>query len=294
MSKDAFYFKHDSNARNDEKLLELRRRFGMEGYGIYWAIIEKMREATDYRLNRDYNSISWDLRCKESTVKAIVEDYNLFQIDESTFSSKRLTDDMALLDKKRNAYAAAGRRGMQARWANRDDKAQQQPQEQPPLELSGDEKKTTEEPRKPRQKKYSDAETELHSKCRAAFTDIYRQAKGEEFVWSAKEMAGLVGVIADVKVKMKAKGYDTDNNDTVADNFAHFVNLIFQRADDWTKRNATPTLIHSKFNEIYTTIANKTVNGNKQTATNTNGGRAIDNTEFLARIAAGLQPVDAQ
>ena len=294
MSKDAFYFKHDSNARNDEKLLEVRRRFGMEGYGIYWAIIEKMREATDFQLNRDYNAIAWDLRCKEATVKAVVEDFGLFDIYDDSISSHRLTGDMATMEKKRAAYAEGGRRGMESRWKNGGKKDKQETKEQPPLVLSGEETKVPVEPRKPRQKKYSDAETELHTKCKAAFHVIYRNVKGEDFVWSAKEMAGLVGVIGDVKSKMKAKGFDINNNDIVADNFSQFINLIFMRADDWTKRNATPTLIHSKFNEIYTTIANNTANGNKQTATNPNGGRAIDNPDFLARLAEKLQPGNAE
>lgn len=44
MAKDSFWFKHDNNARNDEKILELRVRFGAEGYGIYWMIVETMAE----------------------------------------------------------------------------------------------------------------------------------------------------------------------------------------------------------------------------------------------------------
>lgn len=44
MAKDSFWFKHDNNARNDEKILELRSRFGAEGYGIYWMIVETMAE----------------------------------------------------------------------------------------------------------------------------------------------------------------------------------------------------------------------------------------------------------
>ena len=44
MAKDSFWFKHDYNARNDEKILELRSEFGAEGYGIYWMLVETMAE----------------------------------------------------------------------------------------------------------------------------------------------------------------------------------------------------------------------------------------------------------
>ncbi|MEO7048903.1 MAG: Lin1244/Lin1753 domain-containing protein [Ferruginibacter sp.] len=44
MAKETFYFRHDYNARNDDKILELRAKFGSEGYGIFWMIIETMAE----------------------------------------------------------------------------------------------------------------------------------------------------------------------------------------------------------------------------------------------------------
>jgi len=44
MAKETFYFQHDYNARNDDKILQLRDKFGAEGYGIFWMIIETMAE----------------------------------------------------------------------------------------------------------------------------------------------------------------------------------------------------------------------------------------------------------
>jgi len=44
MAKETFYFQHDYNARNDDKILQLREKFGAEGYGIFWMIIETMAE----------------------------------------------------------------------------------------------------------------------------------------------------------------------------------------------------------------------------------------------------------
>jgi len=47
MAKDTFYFQHDYNARNDDKILELRASYGVEGYGIFWMIVESMAENED-------------------------------------------------------------------------------------------------------------------------------------------------------------------------------------------------------------------------------------------------------
>lgn len=44
MAKDSFWFRHDYNARNDEKILELMSEYGAEAYGIYWMLIESMAE----------------------------------------------------------------------------------------------------------------------------------------------------------------------------------------------------------------------------------------------------------
>ena len=47
--KDAYYFSHDSNAMNDEKCILLIENLKMEGYGIFWALLETLREQTDYK-----------------------------------------------------------------------------------------------------------------------------------------------------------------------------------------------------------------------------------------------------
>ncbi len=44
MAKDTFYFSHDYHARNDEKILELRVKYGAEGYGLFWMLVETMAE----------------------------------------------------------------------------------------------------------------------------------------------------------------------------------------------------------------------------------------------------------
>jgi 5-methylcytosine-specific restriction endonuclease McrA len=50
-TKDTFYFSHDYNARNDEKILEIRSLYGPEGYGVFWMIVETMAENENGKLN---------------------------------------------------------------------------------------------------------------------------------------------------------------------------------------------------------------------------------------------------
>ena len=42
--KESFYFSHDYNARNDQKILMLRGKFGNEGYALFFYILETMAE----------------------------------------------------------------------------------------------------------------------------------------------------------------------------------------------------------------------------------------------------------
>lgn len=123
--KDAYYFSHDSNARNDQRLMKVRMKYGMEGYGIYFGIIEILREQSDYTLTfSDLDSISFDLRVERNIIDDIVENFDLFEIEEDSFYSKSLKKRMEKLDLIKQKRADAGRVGGKSR-ANAKAKAKQ-------------------------------------------------------------------------------------------------------------------------------------------------------------------------
>ena len=108
--KDAYYFSHDSNARNDQRLMKVRMKYGMEGYGIYFGIIEILREQAEYTLAfNDLESISFDLRVDLEKIEDVVSNYDLFVIDgHSMFYSKSLKKRMEKLDLIKQKRAEAG------------------------------------------------------------------------------------------------------------------------------------------------------------------------------------------
>ena len=123
--KDAYYFSHDSNARNDQRLMKVRMKYGMEGYGIYFGIIEILREQSDYTLTfSDLDSISFDLRVERNIIDDIVENFDLFEIEEDSFYSKSLKKRMEKLDLIKQKRADAGRVGGKSK-ANAKAKAKQ-------------------------------------------------------------------------------------------------------------------------------------------------------------------------
>ena len=112
------YFSHDSNARNSDKLIRLRMRWKAAGYGVYFMILERLREEPNYMSVKDYNMIAFDLREDASMIKSVVEDFGLFVFtdDGKYFYSESFNRRMAVKDEKARKQSEAGRKAMQRRW----------------------------------------------------------------------------------------------------------------------------------------------------------------------------------
>lgn len=115
MGKDTYYFSHDSNARNDIKIIRLRRALGMEGYGIYFALIEILREQESYQLSLEsLTDIAFDLHTSDEKVKSVVLYYDLFTIQDDLFFSARLLRSMDEYNNRKQKYIDAGKKGGEA------------------------------------------------------------------------------------------------------------------------------------------------------------------------------------
>lgn len=115
------YFSHDSNARNSDKLMKVRMKLGAEGYGIFFMLIERLREEEGYKSTIDYNTLAFDLRVEPEKVKQVVENYDLFKFTEDGkyFYSDSFNERMETMDAKRKKRAEAGKKGAEKRWKNR-------------------------------------------------------------------------------------------------------------------------------------------------------------------------------
>jgi hypothetical protein len=113
MGKDTYYFSHDYNARNDEKIKELIFKHGMAGYGIYWSIIEELYQNTNV-LHLNYERITYELRCEYETVKSVINDFGLFVLTDNNFSSLSV---QKRLDERSNKSEKA-RLSVNKRWSD--------------------------------------------------------------------------------------------------------------------------------------------------------------------------------
>lgn len=112
MGKDTFYFSHDYNARTDKKIKKLIRAHRMEGYGIFWALVEDLYN-NDNELEADYEAIAEELKSTIPVVKSVVEDFELFVISSGSFGSNSIAARLgARVDKSEKARAS-----INTRWA---------------------------------------------------------------------------------------------------------------------------------------------------------------------------------
>ena len=111
--KEAYYFSHDANAQDDHKCMVLIDQLGMEGYGIFWALIEKLRSEKDYKLPLNVcSSFAKRWGTSKEKIEAVIKNYNLFMVDElDYFFSLRLKTSMELKTEK-------AIKSISARWNN--------------------------------------------------------------------------------------------------------------------------------------------------------------------------------
>ena len=125
MINKSYYFQHDYNAANDEKILYLRSIYGMEGYGLYWYFIELMHQNQESKLKcKLINGIAYQLNID---INMLLSFYNscieieLFVTDDEFYWSERVIINKELQDEKRKLKSFAGKKGMEKRWGIKED-----------------------------------------------------------------------------------------------------------------------------------------------------------------------------
>lgn len=116
--KDSYYFPHYYNSKDDASLARLIwGELGVEGYGIYWILIETLRGEDGYcaRLS-DIDIIARKYNTDPEKMARVVNDFELFETDGYIFFSPWLSEAMREIDRRRAALSEAGKRGNEKRW----------------------------------------------------------------------------------------------------------------------------------------------------------------------------------
>lgn len=114
MKSNTYYFSHDYNAANDTKILFLRHQLGMEGYGIYWYLIEQLANAGGKLPLELIPVLAMQMHCTDVKVNGVLMNFDLFTIESGEFWSHRLQDHLEL----RLKLSESGKTGANNRWKN--------------------------------------------------------------------------------------------------------------------------------------------------------------------------------
>ncbi len=94
------YFNHDSTARNDYRIISMRAKLGYEGYGVFWALLELLFTEENKICMSQYDILAYGLQCDPNILKQVIEDFDLFVIEDGCFYSKRLNNQIEEINNK--------------------------------------------------------------------------------------------------------------------------------------------------------------------------------------------------
>lgn len=109
MKKSTYYFSHDYNAANDVKILFMRQQLGMEGYGIYWFLIEHLADAGGTLPLKIIPVLAMQMHSQEVKVRAVISEFELFQIVDDEFFSIRLNKSLEKMNELKSANSIKGK-----------------------------------------------------------------------------------------------------------------------------------------------------------------------------------------
>ena len=108
------YFNHDSSARLDIRVIKLRSELSYEGYGLFWAVLELLFTEENKLPVDDYNTIAFGLQCDPNILKRVIEDFDLFSIEDGYFYSRRLNKHLEDI----NSKSLKAKENANKRWNN--------------------------------------------------------------------------------------------------------------------------------------------------------------------------------
>ena len=118
------YIPHPSNCSKSSMITTLLIEEGHAGYGVYWMILELLRDCPEYRIGNNPKSIAWSIHCTDlDLIARVLKNYGLFDVDDDgLLFSPWLLDQMASYDDKKRRLQEAGRRGAAKRFAKGGDR----------------------------------------------------------------------------------------------------------------------------------------------------------------------------
>ena len=114
MKKETYYFSHDYNTRNDFKIKKMIMKLGYTAYGVYWGLIEDLYN-NDNSIRFDLELLAYDFRVEESIINSIINDFDLFTVNDGYLLSESISRRLEL----RDAKSEQARENVKKRWSKK-------------------------------------------------------------------------------------------------------------------------------------------------------------------------------
>ena len=285
------------------EVMRARMEHGMAAYGIYVALMQLLEENEDHKLSKDYSMIAYEMRTDVSVVQSVVEDFDLFEVEEEYFYSKELSDTIEQARKVSEARARAGRAGGAAKARNfaenskeSSSKCQANARKNVANARNPKENETEKEnlpPKTPIKEKEKEKENclsrrlssnelflspERTSACkkppkeytichrgRQIFEAYFLELYGEPYYWQAKDARAMNSILKKIAFARSHKKSPLPTDDeSLLKAWGEFLHLIDKT---WIMNNFSVNKIDSQYNEIVSEMKNHkqniTNNGNK-------------------------------
>lgn len=84
------YFKHDTCPRSDIEIMKLLNKYGAEGYGIFWILIELLHQNNNKLYAEDIKTIIEAYDLTENITHSVLNDFKLFKNNNEYYYSERV------------------------------------------------------------------------------------------------------------------------------------------------------------------------------------------------------------
>ena len=243
------FFNHDSNARNDLKLIKLRKCGGWEYYGIYFAILELLFSEENKLCVEDYETLAFGLQCDTDKLKQVIEDFDLFVIEGNCFYSKRLYEHIEEI----NLKSKKAKESVNKRWSNTN-----------VIQTNNDSntskvKKSISKVNKSIEDRIKAFKNAIHS-----IKDISDEDKNDFFLyWTERNKSGSkfraeMQKTFDINLRLKRWASNGFNKNTKTKYLDYYDEYAYKKLDETSRKEYTDHLISLGFETVYSPTAGTT------------------------------------
>ena len=243
------FFNHDSNARNDLKLIKLRKFGGWEYYGIYFAILELLFSEENKLCIEDFETLAFGLQCDTDKLKQVIEDFDLFVIEGNCFYSKRLFEHIEEI----NLKSQKAKESINKRWSNTN-----------VIQTNNDSntskvKKSISKVNKSIEDRIEAFKNAIHS-----IKDISDQDKNDFFAyWTERNKSGSkfraeMQKTFDINLRLKRWASNGFNKNSKSKYLDYYDEYAYKKLDETSRKEYTDHLISLGYETVYSPTAGTT------------------------------------